>query len=412
MMRCRTLCVLFALLLCVGLRAGDTLSTMVPATVDTLSRNGEAIASRQEHRGVWLATVARLDWPKDSSHYFEHKKDLINTINSLAKIGCNTLYFQVVSQMDAMYSSDILPWCQNLTGSEGVLPYFDPLSIAVKVAHENNMSIHAWINPLRVTGPDTLCNRSSGVKASHPEWVQSYEGKDYLDPGNPEVVDFVCSIAREILTKYDVDGIHIDDYFYPWGLRTDHRSQNAPGAWNDAALFERYGQGKTLEEWRFCNIDKLVSELHKTVHDSKEGAVFGVSPQGRVINTAALYADPRRWVQQGSIDYIIPQLYWSMDRGDAAAFPRALLEWKDLADSVSLYIGLAAYKHDPLYYRRKVEAGFKDVHEFSRQIELLRSTPYVSGHVWFRTDDLLQKEDLRELIVSEIYKSLSAEAKP
>jgi uncharacterized lipoprotein YddW (UPF0748 family) len=357
----------------------------------------------EEQRGVWLATVGGLDWPRGERSHFVQRSDLISTIRELAAMGCNTLYFQAVREMDAMYSSDILPWSRQLTGVEGMSPYFDPLGIAVQVAHENGMQLHAWINPLRVSLSDSTARARTQVKYAHPEWVHDYRGREYLDPGNPEVAQFLSDIAREILTRYDVDGLHIDDYFYPDGLRDDKRPWSAPGAWNDSTLFAAYGAGKSLEEWRFSNIDRIVEVLHETTHEVKPDAVFGVSPQGRVSNTCRLYADPRRWIRQGSVDYLLPQLYWSIGRGDYAAFPRVLKEWQGVMNGVPLYIGLAAYKHDPMFSNRRIESGFADVEEFGRQVELVRDCWYASGHVWFRTRDILEREDLRDYIILNIY---------
>ena len=357
----------------------------------------------EEQRGVWLATVVGLDWPRGERSHFVQRSELISNIKDLAAMGCNTLYFQVVSEMDAMYASDILPWSRQLTGVEGMSPYFDPLSIAVRVAHDNGMAIHAWINPLRVSLSDSTDRARTQVKHEHPEWVHNYGGREYLDPGNPEVVQFLSDITREILTRYDVDGIHIDDYFYPDGLREDSRGWSEPGAWNDSTLFALYGAGRSLEEWRFSNIDSVVTTLHRTTHEVRPQALFGVSPQGRVSNTCRLYADPRRWVAQGSVDYILPQLYWSIGRGDFAAFPKVLKEWESVMQGLPLYIGLAAYKHDPMFWRRRVDSGFRHVEEFGRQIDLVRNCGYASGHVWFRAQDLLEREDLKEYILDSIY---------
>ena len=358
-----------------------------------------------EQRGAWLATVDGLDWPRKQSLHYAQRSDLIATIDSLAALGCNTLYFQVVSEMDAMYSSDILPWSRHLSGEEGMTPYFDPLGLAVKAAHRNGMQIHAWINPLRVSISDTTVRSISQIKYVHPEWVHNYRGKEYLDPGNPEVVDFLCRVAAEILSRYDVDGLHIDDYFYPDGLQSDRRSPSDKGAWDDSALYALYGGGKTLEEWRFGNIDRLVAALHETTRSVRPDAVFGVSPQGRIANSRRLYADPRRWAGQGSVDYLLPQLYWSTGRNDAAAFPKVLPEWEALAsERLIIYVGLAAYKHDPVFYRRKQDAGFRDTAEYRTQVELLRNRKKIHGHVWFRTRDILEREDLKAEI-SRIYKN-------
>ena len=355
----------------------------------------------QEQRGAWLATVVGLDWPRGETMHFAQRADLISTIRDLASVGVNTLYFQVVSEMDAMYSSELLPWSRFLTGEEGMSPYFDPLSIAVRTAHDCGMSIHAWINPLRVSRTDTTARCREQVKYAHPEWVHDYRGKEYLDPGNPEVVQFLSDIAREILTKYDVDGLHIDDYFYPDDLQAD---VPFPKGFNDSTLYAAYGKGKSLEEWRFGNIDRVVATLHEVTHEVRPGAVFGVSPQGRIVNTCRLYADPRRWVARGSVDYLLPQLYWSIGRGDFAAFGTVLKEWKDVAAGVPLYIGLAAYKHDRSFYRYKKDSGFRNVEEFGRQVDMVRKCGYASGHVWFRTRDILERKDLRDYMVSEIYR--------
>ena len=204
-----------------------------------------------------------------------------------------------------------------------------------------------------------------------------------------------------------MDGLHIDDYFYPDGLIEDDRGWSELGAWNDSTLYATYGKGKSLKEWRFCNIDRIVKTLHETTHEVRPDAVFGVSPQGRIANTCRLYADPRRWVRDGSVDYLLPQLYWSIGRGDFAAFPRVLKEWQGVMNGLPLYIGIAAYKHDPIFSRRRVDSAFAEVEEFGRQINLVRDCWYASGHVWFRTRDILEREDLRDYIILDIYSAES-----
>lgn len=351
-------------------------------------------APRNELRGAWIATVEGLDWPDKELNHFAQRSNLIKMIEQLAKTGCNTVFFQVVSEMDAMYSSDLLPWSRHLTGVEGISPYFDPLAIATLAAHEHGMKIHAWINPLRVSRSDTITRAPDCIKYIHPEWVKDFKGKEYLDPGNPEVARFLSEITSEIMERYDVDGLHIDDYFYPDGLQDDD------SLWDDAVLYKEYGGGKSLKEWRFSNIDRVVKTLYETVHAVRPDAEFGVSPAGRIANTSRLYADPRRWARGGYVDYLIPQIYWSMDRGDFAAFPRVLKEWQGLG--VDIYVGIAAYKHDPFYYRRKKEAGYRNFLEFKREIDLCRSAKGVYGHVWFRTQYIL-KDDFRRYIRNNIY---------
>ena len=348
----------------------------------------------EEMRGAWIATVGGIDWPAQEENCFTQRANLIDMIRDLGDMGCNTVFFQVVSEMDAMYTSDFLPWSRELTGTEGGEPVFDPLSVAVMAAHEYGMKIHAWINPLRVSRSDTTSRAADCIKFAHPEWVRNVNGKEYLDPGYPEVAEFLSCIVFEILTRYDVDGVHIDDYFYPDGLQKDD------SLWDDSALYKQYEDGKSLQEWRYGNIDRIVRTLYDTVHAIKPEALFGVSPSGLIANTSRLYADPRRWAAEGYPDYLIPQIYWSTDRGDNAAFEIALAQWKGLG--IPLYAGLAAYKHDPAYSRRKKDSAYKNLSEFAKELEICRNCGYVNGHVWFRARYILQ-EDFFKYISETLY---------
>ena len=347
--------------------------------------------SPEEIRGAWLATVAGLDWPEAAIIQQFH---LIEQIRGLREVGCNTLFFQVVSNMDALYPSKLLPWSAVLTGTEGRSPGYDPLALAVKVAHECGMQIHAWINPLRVCRDDVTPHDSMHVSISHPDWVQNYRHKLYLDPGNPEVVVFLRQIACEIVGRYDVDGLHIDDYFYPDGLRKDGKGWN-----ND--MYRLYGNGRSLDDWRYATINNVVATLCKATHETNPDAVFGVSPSGRLVNTCHLYADPRMWVAEGSVDYLAPQIYWAIGRGDAAAFETVLDSWAFIAKGVPVYVGLAAYKYAQ-GITQGLDAPYLSISEFGRELELCRSAWYVKGHIWFRTKDILQS-DFKAYILSELY---------
>lgn len=347
----------------------------------------------EEVRGAWLATVAGLDWPCVDDQAIIQQIRLVEQIRGLRETGCNTLYFQVVSNMDALYPSRLLPWSAVLTGTEGRNPGYDPLAIAVRTAHECGMQIHAWINPLRVCRDDVTPHAESHVSISHPQWVQNYRHKLYLDPGNPEVVDFLAQIATEILASYDVDGLHIDDYFYPEGLQKDDN-----GWRND--MYETYGKGQKLDEWRFSTINNVVATLCSATHSAGSHLVFGVSPSGRLVNTCRLYADPRMWVNEGTVDYLAPQIYWAIGRSDAAAFDLVLDSWRFIAKGVPVYVGLAAYK----YYGKTTEqdAPYISLSEFRREIDLCRQAWYVKGHIWFRTENILQDE-FKAYILSELY---------
>jgi len=349
---------------------------------------------KEEFRGAWLATVAGLDWPDSNDPAIIQQFRLIEQIKGLRELGCNTLIFQVVSNMDALYPSRLLPWSAVLTGKEGQDPYFDPLALAVQVAHDCGMQIHAWINPLRVCRDDVTPHHESHVSISHPEWVQNYKHKLYLDPGNPEVVEFLRSIAKEILDNYAVDGLHIDDYFYPDGLQKDGEG------WRDD-MYKLYGKGKTLDEWRFGTINNVVRVLYDTSHESRPDVVFGVSPSGRLVNTCRLYADPRMWVGDGTVDYLAPQIYWAIGRNDAAAFEQVLDSWSFVSKGVPVYVGLAAYKYAQ-EINKGLDAPYLSLTEFKRELELCRKAWYVKGHIWFRTLDVL-RDDFRSYILSELY---------
>jgi len=354
----------------------------------------DTITIDSEMRGVWITTVMGLDWPSAKDTPQVQQKRLQDLIASARDVGCNTIFLQVCSNMDAIYPSKILPWSEVLTGTEGKDPGYDPVEVAVECARSMGLSIHAWINPLRV-GPVSKKRASNSIVNTHPQWVRSFSGNLYLDPGFPEVRDFLSDIAEELLDSYDFDGLHIDDYFYPAGLK-----EGAKG-WNDSSLYQKYSKGQTLEQWRFGNIDALVAELHRTTREAGGGLAFGVSPSGRLYNTSKLYADPSHWTSQGNVDYLIPQIYWTIERGDVAAFDRVTAEWKSVVEpyGIPMFTGLAAYRWGET---KGIDAAFASLSEFTRQVDICRSTPYVKGHVWFRTEHLLRK-GFREYVMDNIY---------
>lgn len=344
------------------------------------------ITLRHEVRGDWLTTVGGYDWPNKSDASSTQISKLQSMIQQLKDAGCNLVYFQVVSNMDAMYASDILPWSHVITGTQGQAPLFDPLAEAIKACRDRGMEIHAWINPLRA-GAISMARCDQHVVKLHPDWIQTYGSNYFLDPALPAVREHLAAIVTELMTKYDLDGIHIDDYFYPDGIKTDQKE------WNDDAAYALYGAGKSLEEWRYSNIDACVKAMHDATHAQKATAIFGVSPAGRLENTMKLYADPRRWVAQGTVDYLVPQIYWYHGH-KTADFKTVLDSWKDIVGNVPMFTGLAAY--------RLGETGFESMSEFVRQVEDCRNASWVFGHVWFRTAFILTNNFLPTL-KSDIY---------
>ncbi len=329
----------------------------------------DRITLQHEVRGVWLTTVGGYDWPDKKDNANTQKQKLRSLIRKIREAGCNVVFFQVVSNMDAMYPSAILPWSHVITGTQGQDPGYDPLTEAINACREQGLEIHAWLNPLRA-GHISLERSPRHVVKEHPEWIQLYGSNYFLDPALPEVRQHLAAIVTELMTRYDLDGIHMDDYFYPDGLQADEKQ------WNDSTSFALSGGGTDKEEWRYRNIDACVKAICDATHAARPEALFGISPAGRLENTLKLYADPRRWVAQGTVDYLVPQIYWPHGHR-TADFKLVLDSWKDIVGDVPLYCGLAAY--------RLGETGFESMDEFIRQVEDSRKASWSWGHVWFRT---------------------------
>ena len=347
-----------------------------------------------ELRGVWLATVSGTDWPKTKNDAAAQKKELTDYIKAVADAGCNTVFFQVCSNMDALWPSQLLPWSSVLSGTEGVDPGYDPAELAVQTAHECGIEIQAWINPYRIGAKSKKHSALSPVNA-RPSLVKEYDSNLYLDPALPETHAFLGEIATELMSKYEFDGLHIDDYFYPSGYNKDQKG------W-ETSTYPKYGGGKDREEWRFSNVDASVKALWEATHAARPTAVFGVSPRSRSDLYLPQYADPERWAKAGTMDYVVPQIYWTIERGDFAAFDTVMQHWNGLVGTIPVYIGIAAYKMDPTYYNQAKNGEFQYVDEFIKQISLCRGASYCKGHVWFRTESIL-KAELNRCVRDKIY---------
>ena len=231
---------------------------------------------------------------------------------------------------------------------------------------------------------------------AHPELVKEYAGSHYLDPALPGTHAFLAEIATELMTKYAFDGLHIDDYFYPSGYNKDQKG------W-ETQTYPLYGGGKDREEWRFSNVDASVKALFDATHAARPGAVFGVSPRSRSDLYLPQYADPARWAKAGTIDYVVPQIYWTIERADFAAFDTVLKGWNGLVGSVPVFAGIAAYKMEKSYYTQAKNEDFQFVEEFVKQVQVCRDAAWCGGHVWFRTESIL-RTDLNACIKNTIYR--------
>ncbi len=344
-------------------------------TTNKFNTSKDKVIINHEFRAVWLTTVSGLDWPNKNQSASYQIAALKQYIQNAKNLNMNAVIMQVCCNMEAYWNSSILPWAAQLTGTQGKDPGYDPLAIAIEECHKLGLEIHAWINPLRCSGVSTVraANHPYNI---HPEWTQVYGSTYYWDPAYQEVSDFLASIVTELFNNYDLDGLHIDDFFYPDGLKSDEKT------WDDSGMYALYGGGKSITEWRESNINRVVKTLHTTTHSVKPSAIFGVSPAGRMELTKYLYADPEQWIAEGSIDYLAPQIYWPHSHS-FAAFNKVLNDWRSVAlcegeaKSVAMVIGLAPYRYQ--------ETGFEKISEFLDQVEDTRKANYYTrGNIWFR----------------------------
>ncbi|MEU9391362.1 family 10 glycosylhydrolase [Streptomyces sp. NPDC048324] len=350
----------------------------------------------REMRGVWVATVTNRDWPSKPGLTADRQRaELIAILDRAVEDRLNTVIFQVRPTADALWPSPYEPWSQVLTGTQGGDPGWDPLGTAVEQAHARGLELHAWFNPYRIanhTDPARLV--ATHPARTHPDWVVTYGGKMYYNPGLPEVRTFVEKAILDAVRKYPLDGVHFDDYFYPYPV--------AGQTFDDDAAYDRYGGGfASRADWRRDNIDKLVRETAAGIKRIRPAAQFGISPFGVWRNAATdsrgsdtragvqtyddLCADTRKWVRKNWIDYICPQIYWNI--GFAAADYAELLPWwAEVAKGTAtrLYIGEALYKAgDPAQ-----SAAWQDPAELSRHLTLGADHPEVRGHVYFAAKDV------------------------
>lgn len=354
-------------------------------------------APERELRGAWMATVMNIDYPQSPTiDAASLQADFRSQLYRLKAIGINAVFVQVRPAGDAFYPSQLAPWSKWLTGRQGIAPAsgFDPLAFMIQEAHARGMQFHAWVNPYRVSMDlDSFSLARNHVFYQHRDWVKIYGDKMYLDPGIPQVQDHLLTVIKEILQKYQVDGIHFDDYFYPYPILGT--------TFPDRETYARYaGAGQTREGWRRSNVNAFVSKVSGLIQAEKPWVQFGISPFGVWRNkahdpkgsqtTAAatsyddLFADALHWARQGWVDYLAPQLYWSI--GYPPADYAHLLAWwtANTHPSVKLYIGQASYK-----VAKNPVAAWNDLEEIPRQIKLNRQNKRVHGSIFFNTNSLL-----------------------
>jgi uncharacterized lipoprotein YddW (UPF0748 family) len=297
-------------------------------------------------RGVWVATVNNIDWPsRRDLTAGEQQAELVRIFDRAASLGLNAVFLQIRPAADAIYPSHDAPWTEYLTGTSGQPPDppYDPLAFAVAEAHRRGLKLHAWFNPFRARHTSAVSAPSpSHIETRRPDLIRPYGTQLWLDPGEADAQLEVITAIADVVKRYDVDGVHVDDYFYPYPEQID----GAEAAFPDDASWSRYrdaGGALTRDDWRRDNINRFVEALYSSVKAIRPGVAVGISPFGiwrpghpdqiRGFDAyAKLYADSRLWLQRGWVDYLAPQLYWPIDRREQSF--TVLLDWWLAQDSL------------------------------------------------------------------------------
>jgi uncharacterized lipoprotein YddW (UPF0748 family) len=354
----------------------------------------------EEMRAVWIATVKNIDFPSDKFSSPEVQKEEFKTmLDYFQEIGINAVMFQIRPAADAFYESDIEPWSEWLTGKQGLAPdpYYDPLKFYIDEAHKRNIEFHAWVNPFRAVATIEFADVAEDhISNTKPEWFFVYDIHKYFDPGIPEVRDYVTNIIGDIVTRYDVDGIHFDDYFYPYPTRNERGSiMEIP----DFNTFLDYNTDSlSIEDWRRDNMNKFIRSVHDTIKSIKPEVVFGVAPSGVWRNSYQdpegsntrglahydeLYSDVLKWLKEDWIDYVAPQLYWPV--GNKYADYQVLVKWwSEHTYGKHLYIGQAVYQAG----EDAADPSWRDPNELIDQLKINRENPTVYGSIFYKAKSM------------------------
>jgi uncharacterized lipoprotein YddW (UPF0748 family) len=375
--------------------------------------SAQNIPPKFEFRAVWVATVANIDWPSQPGLPTDvQQQEIIRILDMHQHLGMNAVILQIRPASDALYPSELEPWSRYLTGIPGQAPepFYDPLQFWVEESHRRGMELHAWLNPFRVALNHLQPLAGNHIAFHYPEWILKYGNSLYFDPGLPGAREFVSEVVKDIVTRYDVDAIHFDDYFYPYPLAEE---------FPDTTSFALYSRGffpENKADWRRENVDIIIKMLNETIKGVKPWVKFGISPFGvwrniaddpRGSNTRAgatnydhLYANIIKWQEKGWIDYTLPQLYWQIGH-PLADFETLAFWWQNHTYGRGMYIGLGLYKSD-------TESTVKEwtlPDELPRQIKLIREIPGLDGASFFSSKHFNRNlQGFRDSLMHDLYK--------
>jgi len=376
-----------------------------------LSASGQSHSPKREFRGVWVATVNNIDWPSSPSLTTEEQQlEFRNLVAFHKESGMNAILVQVRPCADALYQSAYEPWSRWLSGKESKAPdpFYDPLEFMISECRRQQMEFHAWINPFRAiyNHPEADISEQH-IFFQHPQWIVPYGKHSYFDPGLPEVREYVLNVVMDVVSRYDIDGIHFDDYFYPYRIDSLR--------FLDHITFSRYGKDfENLDDWRRDNINQFISAVHDSIEATKPQVRFGVSPFGVWRNQDSdptgsksqadqtsyddLYADVLTWLKNGWIDYVAPQLYFGIGY-NKADYQKLLDWWVKNTYGRQLYIGHAAYK-----IGTESDSLWGDPLQVANQIMLNRRSFQVDGSIFFSSKSFADNPlGINEQLRSNLY---------
>ncbi len=364
----------------------------------------------REFRGAWVATVANIDWPSVSTlTTAQQQAELVSLLDRAVAVGLNAIVLQVRPAADALYFSPKEPWSRYLTGQEGRAPspWYDPLQFAIDEAHARGLELHAWVNPYRAghpsgPGPHDITH----IARQRPDLVRRYGDNVWLDPGEPDAADHSIDVILDIVRRYAIDGIHLDDYFYPYPVNLRGRRVQFPDA-DSYARAQAAGETLGRDDWRRQNVDRFIERLYREVKAEKPHVLVGISPFGiwrpgypasvtGFDQYAEIYADARKWWREGWLDYLAPQLYWAID-SPGQSFP-ALLDWwaSENASGRHLWPGLYDSRTLP-------DVGGYTPREIVDQVALARQTPGATGTVHFSMKAMFEGRALGDRLATGPY---------
>jgi uncharacterized lipoprotein YddW (UPF0748 family) len=370
---------------------------------------------KREMRAVWIATVANIDWPSQRNLTTKAQREEMRTmLDGLAKNNINAIVMQIRPTADAFYPSALEPWSNWLTGKQGVRPnpFYDPLQFIIEEAHKRCIDVHVWLNPYRVTNSDNLnILNKNHLFFKNRDLFLKYGDKYYFNPGLDETRDFLNRVVEDVVEHYNIDAIHFDDYFYPYRVAGEE--------FPDEATFRANPRGfapNQKDDWRRNNVNMVISELQQTIKSIKPWVEFGISPFGvwrndnvdprgsatkaGVQNYDDLYADILKWLKEGTIDYVVPQLYWEIGK-KVADYSVLAKWWSNNSFGKNLYIGLYASQLGST----DANPAWRKGNELCRQLALNKNYPQIDGAVYFSAKPFLKnKQGLNDSLQANYYK--------